>query len=56
LVLLEKEKCVAREWLSVIPRGARAAIIATTALLAFMLLWRAVAIIVSDVASYASRH
>jgi preprotein translocase subunit SecD len=45
-----------REWLSAIPRGAKAAVIATTALLAFMLLWRAVAIIVSDVVSYASRH
>ena len=36
-----------REWLSVIPRGAKAAIIVATALLAFMLLWRAVAIIVT---------
>ena len=56
LVFLQKEKCVVREWLSVIPRGAKVAIIATTALLAFMLLWRAVAIIVSDVVSYTSRH
>jgi hypothetical protein len=56
LVFLEKDKCMVREWLSVIPRGAKAAIIATAALLAFMLLWRAVAIIVSDAVSYASRH
>ena len=45
-----------REWLSGIPRGARAAIIAATALLAILLLWRALAIIISDVISYASRH
>lgn len=56
LVFSEKEKCMVREWLSVIPRGAKAAIIAATGLLAFMLLWRALAIIVSDVVSYASRH
>jgi hypothetical protein len=56
LVFLEKEKCMIREWLSVIPRGARVVITATTAMLAFMLLWRAVAIIVSDAVSYASRH
>lgn len=43
-------------WWSAIPRSAKAAIIATSALLAFMLLWRAVLIIFSDVVSYASRH
>ena len=41
---------------SVIKRGAKAAIMVTGALLAFMVLWRVVAIIVSDIASYAWRH
>jgi ATP adenylyltransferase/5',5'''-P-1,P-4-tetraphosphate phosphorylase II len=45
-----------REWLAVVPRSAKAAIMVTTALLAFMLLWRAVAIIITHFVSYASRR
>jgi hypothetical protein len=41
---------------SVIQRGAKAAIMVTGALLALIVLWRVVAIIVTDIASYAWRH
>ncbi len=45
-----------RDWFSGIPRGVKAVLMAMGALLTFMLLWRAVVIIIVDIASYLAHH